>query len=732
MGNLSNLYISKSYQSLIHLGSDNTASATLVGLQDGLGNSIGISVNTSGSLSISGSFTSSLQQGYVLVGDVNNKTTLVATSSFAGGVPVGTATTGSNAFFGNQSISGSLVVSGSEIITGTLTASLQQGYAWVGNSSNISTLVPTSSFGGGSINTGSFATTGSNTFNGSQNIVGAVTASTAKIANLNYPTADGIAGQFVITNGTGTLTFDDVHVLLEDVRYGEAISIGDPLYVSGSNGNRAVVYKADASNPAKMPVIYVASSTAAGNTNTTALTLGLITGVTTTGYAPGTTIYVGEGGGWSSSRPSGSASIVQSLGIVTKEGAGGSGRGLVLNPGPATLPNLQTGYAWVGNSGNQPVSVATSSFASLINTGSFATTGSNTFNGNQTINGFINVGGGIGVSGSQTIGASTGSINLNVGSGSINLTVATGSQSIIFLNSYLTQNKGRFSVSGPEFNVKTSDDTLLKLSIDTTGGEYVPMNLYGQYAYDSVIVNSANTASAPYAGHTIDDSANSNNNIGIIGTYIDGVNQSTYGVIFGGGGMTNNGANDGIMFRSYGNLNSVDFLKNVAVTGSLNLTSTFTSSLQQGYVWVGNASGRTTTVPTSSFGGGGAAFPYTGSAAITGSLSVTGSMAGRVNSLVVTGTTASLDFSIGNMFTLTLPSASTTYFNPSNIKAGQTLNVQLTQQTPGTGSVSFAPSIKFAGGNDYQATATGSAVDLITFISLDGTNVLATSIKNFL
>lgn len=53
-------------------------------------------------------------------------------------------------------------------VTGPLTASLQQGYAWVGNASNVSTLVPTSSFSGASINTASFATTGSNTFYGGQ------------------------------------------------------------------------------------------------------------------------------------------------------------------------------------------------------------------------------------------------------------------------------------------------------------------------------------------------------------------------------------------------------------------------------------------------------------------------------------------------------------------------------------------------------------------------------------
>ena len=54
MGNLSNLYISQSYISLLHLGSDNTASATMTELQDGLGNSISVSVNTQGAISASG------------------------------------------------------------------------------------------------------------------------------------------------------------------------------------------------------------------------------------------------------------------------------------------------------------------------------------------------------------------------------------------------------------------------------------------------------------------------------------------------------------------------------------------------------------------------------------------------------------------------------------------------------------------------------------------------------
>jgi len=54
MGSLSNLYISQSYQSLIHLGNDSTASTSLVELQDGLGNDLGIAVNTRGDLRLDG------------------------------------------------------------------------------------------------------------------------------------------------------------------------------------------------------------------------------------------------------------------------------------------------------------------------------------------------------------------------------------------------------------------------------------------------------------------------------------------------------------------------------------------------------------------------------------------------------------------------------------------------------------------------------------------------------
>jgi len=64
------------------------------------------------------------------------------------------------------------------------TASLQNGYAWVGNSLGQNTQVLTSSFAGATINTGSFATTGSNSFIGNQTITGSLTLSSSAAIEL--------------------------------------------------------------------------------------------------------------------------------------------------------------------------------------------------------------------------------------------------------------------------------------------------------------------------------------------------------------------------------------------------------------------------------------------------------------------------------------------------------------------------------------------------------------------
>lgn len=303
-------------------------------------------------------------------------------------------------------------------------------------------------------------------FNGSVTSAShAITADTASYANqfnvasgltasgLIYPTTDGTYPlQVLVTDGAGVLSFDDVHTLFEDVYNGETTTLtkGTLVYVSGSQGSNPKVYRADASNASKMPVTYVIAENIGTAAIGRGVTLGLITGIDLSAYAVGTELYTDGNGTLTATRPTGSADIIQPIGIVTKTGNGGQLN--VLNPGPVLLPNIQTGYTWIGDGSNQPVSVSTSSLlvasasrATSAATASYLTplsqsvqlTGSMSISGSLTVSGsgtLINIGptqftGSLGVTGSTII---TGSLSV------------TGSSTLIGSNSIT----GSFNVSG--------------------------------------------------------------------------------------------------------------------------------------------------------------------------------------------------------------------------------------------------------------------------------------------
>jgi len=116
--------------------------------------------------------------------------------------------------------------SGSLGISGSLTASLQQGYAWVGDSSGRTQAIPTSSFGGGTIDTGSFATTGSNTFDGTQTVKGDVIIS----ASVGAPNQ-----LFIQRSTTGAQQFlrlgpDDNQNNFQFIVTGSDVSPGQPVW----------------------------------------------------------------------------------------------------------------------------------------------------------------------------------------------------------------------------------------------------------------------------------------------------------------------------------------------------------------------------------------------------------------------------------------------------------------------------------------------------------------------
>jgi len=114
---------------------------------------------------------------------------------------------------------------------------------------------------------------------------------------------------------------------------------------------------------------------------------------------------------------------------------------------------------------------------------------------------------------------------------------------------------------------------------------------------------------------------------------------------------------------------------------------------------------------------------------VIGNSVFSGSFRGGVITLSVASQTASMDFSLGNFFSLTLPSSSTTYLNPTNIQPGQTTQL-LIRQGSVTGSLDYPANVLFPTGSDYVASRLSNAADIVSFVSFDTASLYAVSVKN--
>ena len=113
--------------------------------------------------------------------------------------------------------------------------------------------------------------------------------------------------------------------------------------------------------------------------------------------------------------------------------------------------------------------------------------------------------------------------------------------------------------------------------------------------------------------------------------------------------------------------------------------------------------------------------------ASTGSNTFSGSINSEVIPLTITSQTASIDFSQGNFFTLTLPTSSIdTHIDASNIKAGMTSNVRI--NTIGSGSVSFSSDFQFPVLNSY-IPSTLNTTDILTFVTFDTSLLYGVAVK---
>ena len=682
MGSLANQYISQSYTSLIHLSSDTTASATLTALQDGLGNGLGIFVNTLGDISASNTI---ITNNIV----VNTKTEL--TGAFA----LNTYFTSSTIPYVNSTqpyFTDTVYVTGS-YRTNTYPPSIADvKVGWLGNGINVTNGVVTAVSKSVS---GYFITMAGQ----SPQI-----AQSYRFTGQASPNAT-ITGSLEITENlivSGTFDIEGKVVVNDNVR------INGNLEVSGSQRNTGSLFVSNE----------ISSSTINGIGNVTAYSSSL--------WAEFTNIenYT------SSLRAAFTASGVNT--IFTND---------------ITASNIE-----VRNNINVVGTLFASKVVTLIESSSIIfSSGSNILGDSildiQTLNGDVIMSGSASLTGSMGI---TGNLEVkgNISSSTISGigNVTTYSQSVDARLDFL---EGPFS---------TSVDARLDI-VEATASLYIPFSQSVDQRLGSLQVASASLQVASASLQNFSASVTSS----LVSIYQTTASLNTFSA---SAIITASAALNTITFTK-GNLTTFDVtLAGITFnSGSYLLTSSFNAYTSSTNVRLNNLETTTASLNTSvtnlnsfsssqliqnttlaqvtssliSFTGSYATTgsnTFRGNQSITGSLSISGSMVysgsvrGQVFPLTITSQTASIDCSLGNFFTLTLVSGSATNLQATNIQPGETIGLRITQPSGNYGTVTVnGGTIRFPQAFPYNATPSGSAIDILSFQSYDTTTLFGVGVN---
>lgn len=163
---------------------------------------------------------------------------------------------------------------------------------------------------------------------------------------------NGFAGAIDLSGITSSFNAEEVQTVYENIKNvsGSPIQKGTPLaVVSGqTSGNLSDVVPAAADDPARMPAVFIANEDLADQAEGLGVVYGNITGIDTSAFDSGTTVYVAPGGGWTDTKPTGT-NLIQNLGVITKS-HDTNGGGVVMGAGRSNdVPNIPNGHAWVGN-----------------------------------------------------------------------------------------------------------------------------------------------------------------------------------------------------------------------------------------------------------------------------------------------------------------------------------------------------------------------------------------------
>lgn len=148
-----------------------------------------------------------------------------------------------------------------------------------------------------------------------------------------------------------------------EVQSNESITIpkGTPVHINNTvsgTGPISLVNIAKADSASLMPATYVTEEEITSGSIGTALSIGYIPKIDTSGLNVGDTLYVSGEGGFTTAKPTGSC-FIQNLGVVVQSDAT-DGSAFIYGSGRSNdLPNLQEGYHWVGNSDGVPTAMPT-------------------------------------------------------------------------------------------------------------------------------------------------------------------------------------------------------------------------------------------------------------------------------------------------------------------------------------------------------------------------------------
>lgn len=124
-------------------------------------------------------------------------------------------------------------------------------------------------------------------------------------------------------------------------------------------------------------------------------------------------------------------------------------------------------------------------------------------------------------------------------------------------------------------------------------------------------------------------------------------------------------------------------------------------------------------------------YATTGSNTFIGDNVFSGSVQGDVHNISIASSTASIDCSQGNFFTLTNNSATPIHLTATNITGGRTITLRVDKTNASATFDIDTGSVKFPDGFPYNITTGNNVEDILTFVTFDTSAIYSVATNNF-